>query len=68
MKIQQTFFYQNSGLLDMAEKHTVPKDVEAAQKHFPKTKAVDVSISGEAQSLLKEFAVLVSPDVCPYKA
>ena len=54
MKIQQTFFYQNSGLLDMAEKHTVPKDVEAAQKHFPKTKAVDVSISGEGINALQK--------------
>lgn len=40
----------------MAEKHTVPKAVEAAQKHLPKTKAVDVSISGEGINALQKRA------------
>lgn len=56
MKIQQTPFYQNFRLLDMAEKHTVPKAVEAAQKHLPKRKAVDVSISGEGINALQKRA------------
>lgn len=46
----------------MAEKHTVPKAVEAAQKHLPKTKAVDVSISGEHYTAMRNISSLTLKD------
>lgn len=56
-KVSQSAIAKYLGLGDdMAEKYTVPKDVEAAQKHLPKTKSnyIDKEYQNTAISMMKK--------------